>query len=213
MKIKITGTYSDYKSAVREAFARPGTMCNPSVHWTPRDGFIATPAANLVPMDDDEIEIDIAAYYDGVRTLSGTRREYTRVRLALRAVLAGVENSIDLAMERALPAPDSDDFDQVADFKAEIIEAESNPTPHQHGEDRLSVDDGAGETVYVREDQLPENFSMCEVAEAYAAKYDHNGGDRWSVARIVDLTDEETHDFAFNRAGQFEWDTEREWLT
>jgi len=79
-------------------------------------------------------------------------------------------------------------------------------------EARLSVNDGV-ETVYVSEDQLPENFSMCEVAEAYAAKYDHNGEDGWSVARIVDLTDEETHDFAFNRAGQFEWDTEREWLT
>jgi hypothetical protein len=124
MKIKITGTYSDYKSAVREAFARPGTMCNPSVHWTPRDGFIATPAANLVPMDDDEIEIDIAAYYDGVRTLSGTRREYTRVRLALRAILSGVESNFGIAMERTLPDPDSDYYDRAADLKAEIIAAE-----------------------------------------------------------------------------------------
>jgi hypothetical protein len=79
------------------------------------------------------------------------------------------------------------------------------------------VNDGV-ETVYVSEDQLPENFSMCEVAEAYAAKYDHNGEDGWSVAKIVDLTDEETHVFAFNRtglncAGQFEWDTERQYLS
>jgi hypothetical protein len=126
---RLAGTHKQFREAVREAFAHPCSMHNPAVHWTPRGGFIATPAANLVPMDDDEIEIDVAAYYNGERTLSGTRREYTRVRLALRAVIAGVEEDFAIAMERTVPDPDSDYYDRVADFKAEIIEAESNPTP------------------------------------------------------------------------------------
>lgn len=76
-------------------------------------------------------------------------------------------------------------------------------------EARFSVNDGV-ETVYVSEDQLPVEFSMCEVAEAYASTYDHNGEDGWSVAQIVDLTDNETHKFAFNRAREFDWNTTAE---
>lgn len=74
---------------------------------------------------------------------------------------------------------------------------------------RFGINDGV-QTAYVSEDQLPDYFSMCEVAEAYAATYDHNGEDGWSVARIIDKSDQEKHVFAFAGGENFEWDTNRQ---
>ena len=77
---------------------------------------------------------------------------------------------------------------------------------------RVSINDGV-ETVYVSEDQLPDQFCLSDIAEAYAASYDHNGLDGYSIARIVDLHDGEKHTFAFAQDGSFDWDTHREFVS
>jgi hypothetical protein len=76
-------------------------------------------------------------------------------------------------------------------------------------ESRISVSDDVI-TNYATEDGLPEQFGLREIAEAYAGSYDHNGNDEtFTVAEIEDLDDGETHRFAFNGNGNFEWDTAR----
>jgi hypothetical protein len=69
------------------------------------------------------------------------------------------------------------------------------------------------ETVYVSEDQITDGEeieSMRSVAIAYANGYDHNGNnDEYTVAEIEDTHDDETHRFAFDGCGNFEWDTDR----
>jgi hypothetical protein len=65
-------------------------------------------------------------------------------------------------------------------------------------------------TSYATEDDLPEQFGLREIAEVYAASYDHNGNEEtFTVAEIEDLADGETHRFAFAANGNFEWDTAR----
>lgn len=78
---------------------------------------------------------------------------------------------------------------------------------------RLTVNDGVM-TSYVSEDQLPDEFTLRAVAEAYADKYDHTGNDdSYVVARIEDVTDSDIHTFAFDGNGNFEWDTDRDYLS
>ncbi len=82
-----------------------------------------------------------------------------------------------------------------------------------HKNARVSVNDGVM-TSYVSEDQLPEKFSLAEIAEAYAATYDHNGNDdSFAVCKIEDTDDGEAHTFAFGGNGNFEWDTRRDYIT
>jgi len=38
------------------------SMHSPAVHWTPDKGLFVCPAADLVPMDDDEVEIWVANF-------------------------------------------------------------------------------------------------------------------------------------------------------
>lgn len=77
------------------------------------------------------------------------------------------------------------------------------------GESRISINDDVT-TSYADESDLPEQFSLREIAESYAKTYDHNGNDEtFTVAEIEDLYDGETHRFAFNGNGDFEWDTDR----
>jgi hypothetical protein len=75
---------------------------------------------------------------------------------------------------------------------------------------RISISDSVT-TVHVSDDQLPDNFTLCEVAKAYAASYDHNGmDDTYAICEIIDLDDEETHQFAFDGHGNFEWNSTRQ---
>lgn len=74
---------------------------------------------------------------------------------------------------------------------------------------RLAVSDGMV-THYVSVEQLPEEFFMEDVARAFTVGYDHGDeADTYAVCEITDLEDEETHDFAFDGKGNFEWDTKR----
>ena len=78
-------------------------------------------------------------------------------------------------------------------------------------EARLAVSDGV-QTCYVSEDQLPEEFTLRQVAEKYAHGYDHNGADdEFVVAEIEDLADDELVRFAFDGHGNFEWPTHRQY--
>ena len=78
---------------------------------------------------------------------------------------------------------------------------------------RLTVNDGVM-TSYVSDDQLPDEFTLRAVAEVYASKYDHNGNDEsYVVARIEDVTDSDIHTFAFDGNGNFEWDSNRDYLS
>jgi hypothetical protein len=84
-----------------------------------------------------------------------------------------------------------------------------NWTESRTDDSRISVDDGVI-TVYAAEDDLPDQFTLREIAESYAADYDHSGNDEtFTVAEIEDLDDGETHRFAFDGNGHFEWDTDR----
>lgn len=83
-----------------------------------------------------------------------------------------------------------------------------NKTSHQNA--RLAVSDGVM-THYVSEDQLPEDFSMSEVAQAFTQGYDHNGTeDTFAVCTVEDLEDGECHRFAFDGDDNFEWNTHRQ---
>ena len=74
---------------------------------------------------------------------------------------------------------------------------------------RISINDDVI-TVYADKSDLPDPFSLREIAEAYAKTYDRNGNDdTFTVATIEDLYDGETHRFAFDGNGNFEWDTDR----
>lgn len=74
---------------------------------------------------------------------------------------------------------------------------------------RLSVSDEVM-THYVSADQLPEEFTLEDVARAFTIGYDHGGlREGYSVCEITDLEDEETHSFAFDGRGNFEWNTNR----
>ena len=74
---------------------------------------------------------------------------------------------------------------------------------------RIEISDGV-ETHYVSEDQLPAEFTLLEIAKAFTRGYDHGGTeDAYAVGWVKDLNDEETHDFAFDGRGNFEWDTLR----
>lgn len=80
-------------------------------------------------------------------------------------------------------------------------------------ESRVSISDGT-ETSYVSEDQLPEEFTLREIAEMYALTYDHNGeNDTYAICMIEDLDDEEEHIFAFDGHGNFEWNSDRQYLS
>jgi len=88
------------------------------------------------------------------------------------------------------------------------IKIEWNKDSHKNA--RLSVTDGVI-TNYISEAQLPEEFSLHEIAESYASTYDHNGNDDgYVVAKIEDTDDGEEHTFAFNGNGNFEWNTRRD---
>ena len=81
-----------------------------------------------------------------------------------------------------------------------------------YDEARLAVSDGIV-TSYVSENQLPEEFTLRQVAEKYAQGYDHNGNDdEYSVCVIEDLSDGEMARFAFDGRGDFEWRTDRQHL-
>ena len=76
---------------------------------------------------------------------------------------------------------------------------------------RLAVSDGV-QTCYVSEDQLPDDFTLRQVAFQYAGGYDHNGyDDEFVVAEIEDLSDDELVRFAFDGHGNFEWRTHRQY--
>ena len=76
---------------------------------------------------------------------------------------------------------------------------------------RLAVSDGQ-QTCWVSEDQLPDEFTLREIAFAYARNYDHNGyGDEFTVAEIEDLVDGELVRFAFDGNENFEWRTDRQY--
>lgn len=78
---------------------------------------------------------------------------------------------------------------------------------------RISISDGA-ETVYVSEEQLPEEFTLRVIAEEYARTYDHNGNeDTYAVCIIEDMDDGEEHTFAFDGNGNFEWNTSRQYTS
>lgn len=78
---------------------------------------------------------------------------------------------------------------------------------------RLTINDGVM-TSYVSEDQLPDEFSLREIAESYAKAYDHNGNDDgYVVAQIEDVTDNDCVTFAFDGRGNFEWQTARTYLS
>jgi hypothetical protein len=77
---------------------------------------------------------------------------------------------------------------------------------------RLTVSDGVI-TNYVSADQLPDEFSLHDVAKAYAETYDHNGNDDgYVVAEVEDAKDGERHVFAFDGHGNFEWNTRRDFI-
>lgn len=78
---------------------------------------------------------------------------------------------------------------------------------------RISISD-CTETVYVSEDQLPEEFTLREIADEYARTYDHNGNDEsFAVCIIEDMEDGEEHTFAFDGHGNFEWNTRRQFVS
>lgn len=84
-----------------------------------------------------------------------------------------------------------------------------NWTESRTEDSRISINDDVI-TNYADESDLPEQFSLREIAETYAKTYDHNGNDEtFTVAEIEDLDDGETHRFAFDGNGNFEWDTDR----
>ena len=84
-----------------------------------------------------------------------------------------------------------------------------NWTESRTEDSRISINDDVI-TNYADESDLPEQFSLREIAEAYAKTYDHNGNDEtFTVAEIEDLDDGETRRFAFDGNGNFEWDTDR----
>ena len=75
---------------------------------------------------------------------------------------------------------------------------------------RIEISDGV-ETYYVSEDQLPDEFTLCEIAKAFTRGYDHGDtANTFAVGWVKDLDDDETHDFAFDGHGNFEWDTSRQ---
>ncbi len=75
---------------------------------------------------------------------------------------------------------------------------------------RIEISDGVT-THYVSEDQLPESFAMSDIAEAFADGYDHGDtAETYVIGWVKDLDDDETHDFAFDGQGNFEWDTDRQ---
>lgn len=75
---------------------------------------------------------------------------------------------------------------------------------------RISVNDGVT-TCHLTEGQLPEDFSLRDLAESYASTYDHNGTDEtYAICEIEDLSDGESHRFAFDGKGNFEWNSSRQ---
>lgn len=89
------------------------------------------------------------------------------------------------------------------------MNATINWTESRTDDSRISINDSVI-TSYADESDLPDNFSLREIAEAYAKTYDHNGNDdTFSVAEIKDFYDGETRRFAFDGHGNFEWDADR----
>lgn len=79
---------------------------------------------------------------------------------------------------------------------------------------RYAVSDGVM-THYVAEEQISEAngeiASMKAVAIAFTQGYDHGGTeDTYAVGWIEDLTDGESHAFAFDGHDNFEWNTNRQ---
>ena len=80
-------------------------------------------------------------------------------------------------------------------------------------EARIAVSD-AVMTSYVSEAQLPDEFSLSDIAREYARTYDHAGNDSgYVVAQITDMSDDETITFAFDGRGGFEWRTDRAYVS
>ena len=78
---------------------------------------------------------------------------------------------------------------------------------------RLAISDGSI-TSYISEDQLEDEFTLREIAQSYARSYDHNGtDDEYAVCEIDDLADDESVRFAFDGHGNFEWRTDRQYLS
>lgn len=74
---------------------------------------------------------------------------------------------------------------------------------------RISINDDVM-TSCAAESDLPDQFTLREIAKEYAASYDHNGNDEsFTVAEIEDLADGETRCFAFDGRGNFKWDITR----
>lgn len=56
-------TQSELDNAVDDALNGSGTgMMNPAVHWSFEDGLTVTPAANLSPLNEGEIELWVANF-------------------------------------------------------------------------------------------------------------------------------------------------------
>lgn len=125
---RLTGNWAQYREAVDEAFTR--NMHNPSVHWSPDRGFFATPDSRLIPMNDGEMEIGDAYYHanSGEQSMSGSRAEYRKVRLAQRLYFAGLSQSFSEAYALVVCAYDSDDqysaYDPIGDLHIQLATAE-----------------------------------------------------------------------------------------
>ena len=68
---------------------------------------------------------------------------------------------------------------------------------------------------YISEEQISDGegeiAGMEVVARMFSKGYDHSGNpDEYAVCDITDLADDESHAFAFDGRGNFEWDTDRQ---
>ena len=77
----------DYKIACNSAYR--ANISNPTLFWSPVDGFYTAPSRSLVPNEDVRIGL---AYYDlnngSKRSLSGSASEYKPIAHAIREAYA-----------------------------------------------------------------------------------------------------------------------------
>ena len=87
---KINLSYRDYREAVEEAFAE--NISNPSLYWSPADGFYAAPSSDLIPNTDYCLG---RAHHnlnnDGARSPAGTRAEYRPIAAGIRTFFSTPE--------------------------------------------------------------------------------------------------------------------------
>ena len=91
MPRQLKGGHAGYRRAVAEALR--ANMSNPCVVYSDRQGF--TVQSGLLPLDDDEAMVLAASYcgQTGMPSGSGSRSEYTEVRVWLVAWLDAMEKT------------------------------------------------------------------------------------------------------------------------